>query len=773
MNKNLGRKFLSDLKLYSDFLGWKEEEGRYETYEEAIDDIINSTHKVKYEQYWDKLTPYIDFASNMAKQRRVLPAMRHLQFRGKDIFKHELRGYNCCVLYADKPEWIGNAFYLSLCGCGVGVNMMLPFTDRMPAISPRKKGTKTFTIPDSIEGWVDAAHIIFSSYIDDAYDVVPGYQEWQGYEIKFDFSLIRAKGSKVGRKFLAPGPNSLRKSLDKIEALLNNAVGKGYTSVKFTTILQYDCFMHLMDAVLSGGVRRSAASIMFSREDLDLLNCKSGNWRQTNKQRERSNNSVGLIKGTFTQEEFKSILALNKGGNDVGFVLMNNIFEIYNPCFEIGFTPLYIGVQKDSYTYPKIIDKIQNNDITVLDTPFVRTCVQCCNLTEGNMALCKNKTDFLDMCKAQAIFGTLQAGYTNFKHLKGCLRETIEVTQEESLLGVSMAGIMNQPWILEHPEVLREGVELIKKTNEEIASIININPAARLTCIKPGGDGPTVLMCEPSTMGAHSKRGFRIMQLNKDTETAKYLQEHMNFLLEESDHSENHTDYVVFTPYENDDTTKYKSEIRGKKHLEIIKYLMDNWVKPGRVEERCIIPTTCHNVSNTIIVDEPDYNDITDYIYHNQDSFAAVAFMDKFGDKDHNQSPFTSVLTSQEILEKYGEASLFASGLVVDALHAFEDNLWDACHAATDPEFKLTGDRVTVLIKKDIIRRFKKFAKNYFKNDMQSMIYCLKDVHLYHKWMTINRQMKPIDFTEILTKPSYIEIDTIGAKACAGNVCSL
>lgn len=394
-------------------------------------------------------------------------------------------------------------------------------------------------------------------------------------------------------------------------------------------------------------------------------------------------------------------------------------------------------------------------------------------MTEGNGALIKTKQDFLDMCKAQSIIGTLQAGYTIFRFIKGCLSETIAITEKESLLGVSIAGIMNCPWILDNPDMLQEGARLVLEVNKEIASIIGINPCARGTCIKPGGDGPTILGCEPSTMGAHSKRGFRIMQLNKTTETAKYLEDNMPYIIEESDHSENHTDYVIFTPYENDDLTKYKSEIKGKHHLQLIKIIMDNWINYGKVEERCIIPTTSHNVSNTVIVDNEDYEEVVDYIFNNQDSFRCVAFISSSGDKDYNQSPFTSVLTGQEIIDKYGEASMFASGLVIDALHAFDNNLWSACKATINKDYKLTGDRVTVLIKKDIIRRFKQFAKNYFKNNMQEMIYCLKDVHLYHKWRTINRQFKEVNFTEILTKPTYLEIDSMGAKACSGLSCSI
>lgn len=775
MAKNSGKKFIGDLKLYSDFLGWREDLGRYETWEEAIDDIFKSTHEVKYKEHLEELKPFFDFAKKFYKEKKCLGAMRHLQFRGADIFKHEFRGYNCLVMYADKPEWLGNAFYLSLCGCGVGVNMMLPFINRLPNLKHRNQGIKTFIIQDSIEGWADAVHVLVTSYLDA--QCVEGFEEYQGYEIKFDYSLIRKKGTKVSRKFLAPGPKGLKNALEKIELLLDNHT-KQNESTDFTTIIAYDIFMHCMNAVLSGGIRRAAASVIFSPEDEEMLNCKSGNWSTDNKQRERSNNSVGLLKNHFTQEEFKIILSLNKNGNDVGFVILNNIFEIFNPCFEIGFTPLYFDTLLSWETTQILKQRVTQSDITVLDNG-VKTAIQCCNLTEGNGAMIKTKKDFLDMCYAEAVIGSVQAGYTKFKHIKGCLYETISICEEEALLGVSMAGFMNAPWLFDEPELLEEGAKLVLDINARIAKIIGTNPCARATCVKPGGDGPIVLNCEPSTMGAHSKRQFRVMQLNKDTETAKWLEENMPYVLEESTHSENHTDYVVFVPFEYEDGTLYKDEVKGVYHLKLVKILMDHWVKPGKVESRCIIPTTSHNVSNTIIVDENDYDEVTDFIYNNQDSFRAVAFISSFGDKDYNQCPNTSILTGEQIIEKYGEASLFASGLVVDALHAFNDNLWDACDASLhsdpkDTEYKkLIGDRVTVLIKKDIVRRFKKFSKNYFKNNLQEMIYCLKDVHLYHKWRTINRQFKEVDFTEILTKPTYIDIDTIGAKACNGLSCTL
>ena len=111
--------------------------------------------------------------------------------------------------------------------------------------------------------------------------------------------------------------------------------------------------------------------------------------------------------------------------------------------------------------------------------------------------------------------------------------------------------------------------------------------------------------------------------------------------------------------------------------------------------------------------------------------------------------------------------------MIVDSLHAFDNDLWDACEAVVNINFPLTGDRYKVLLKKDIVRRLKKFAKNYFKNDLEKAITCLKDVHLYHKWVNINRNFKKIDFMNVDLAPSFTNVGEMGAVACAGGSCEI
>lgn len=129
---------------------------------------------------------------------------------------------------------------------------------------------------------------------------------------------------------------------------------------------------------------------------------------------------------------------------------------IAHNCLEIGFIP-----------------KNPNNG---------NSCVSFCNLNEIIGSKCDTEEKFYQACKAAAIIGTFQASYTNFPFLG---KDTEELVSYESLLGVSITGFMNNPKILLNPEILEKGVKVIKETNDIVAKLIGINPAARLTCTKP------------------------------------------------------------------------------------------------------------------------------------------------------------------------------------------------------------------------------------------------------------------------------------------------
>ena len=747
-----GKKFLSDLKLHSDYFKWKEDEKRYETWEDACENIIDG-HRKKYVDYAEAIEPYLQSAIESMKDQAVLASQRNLQYRYEQIMKHNTRMFNCTSGHIVRNRVFQEIFYLALSGCGFGGGLLIPFVNNLSKIQKRTLGTKTFYIEDSIEGWANALGVLLSSYfVDDQ-----PFPEYAGYEVKLDYSLIREKGAFISGGFKAPGPDGLKQSLEKIETLIEKWLTN--EGDKIRPILAFDIICHSADAVLSGGVRRSALNMIVDPNDDEMIHAKTGNWRIENPQRGRSNNSVILLRSEVKKEQFNYLVQLNDGANDIGFVFANSWFDMFNPCFEIMKIPVLDTVDFGKIKYNKVEQYVKDNKS--------KFGIQGCNLTEINAEKATTKEKFLKACKDASFLGTLQAGYTNFPYLGETSKAIFE---REALLGVSITGWMNNPKLF-NAELLEEGAQAVKDANKELAAVIGINQAARTTCVKPSGNASVVLGTASGIHPEHSEKYFRIMQLNKESNTAKWLEENMGFLLEESVWSSTKSDYVVFVPVENPKVGLFKKDMKGIKHLELIKLVQKHWVNAGTNPELCAYMPVNHNTSCTVIIDDKDA--IVDYIWEQRDLFTAVSFMSDYGDKDFNQAPFTSVLNLNEVIEIYGKGSLLASGLIIDGLHYFNQNLWLACDTLLDRSILLTGTREQVLLKEYWLSRAKKFAKNYFKGDMKKMVYCLKDVHLFYKWETITRQFKEVNFGEILNKPEYKSISDYAAQACSGAQCDV
>jgi len=742
MTRNKGKHFISDLKLYSDYLKWDEKLGRPELWSEAVKKVLN-THRMKYGKKVNKLLEEIE---PYYLNKDMLASQRNLQFREDLILRNNAKLYNCCTTYANSPDVFHKGFWVLLSGTGLGVSLKKKFTSQLPPIHRRRKGTKTYVVDDSIEGWADGMRVLSSSYSKHN-SLLP---EYFGYEIKFDYSKIRPKGSLITGGFKAPGHEGLQQAFERIERMYDQDIdNNGGDSCVLRNLVTYDTFMHLSDAVLSGGVRRSAMDVIIDEDDIEMIHAKTGDWRVSTPWRERSNNSVGLIRDKFSKDAFEYLVSLNDGISDIGFVFMSHEDEMFNPCFEIGFN---------------FYEQIKDLDYSAF---------QFCNLNEISASACVDKKGnfskekFYELCEAASKLGTLQAGYTDFPYLG---KETEDIVAGEALLGVSITGWMTQPELFD-AEILEEGARIVLETNKVVASHIGINPAARTTTVKPSGNASVILETASGIHPEHSPRYFRVMQLNKGMETAQWMTANRPEMLEEGVYSATNSDYAVFTPCENPEGTLYKDEMTGIKHLELIKLVQKHWVRPGGVPERAYNPKTEHNVSNTVIID--DKKEIVDYLFENQADFTAVSFMSNYGDKDWNQAPFTSVLNTQELVDRYGDGVMFMSGLIVDGLHYFNEDLWTATEHILNKDLPLDGTKSQVLLKKEWLRRAKQFSRRYLKGDLKETVYCMKDVHLWHKWNVITKKFKPVDFTSILTKPSYIDVNTIGAVACAGGSCEI
>lgn len=732
-----GKQLLSDFKFYSgSYSMYNEEKERYETWEEAISGRVMKMHRQKYYKELEK-NPKLEELFNYAEQayldKLVLGSQRALQFGGKDILKHHSKMYNCLTSYADRLEFFNECMYWLLSGCGVGFRVLQSDIDKLPQFKMRTNGTETYEIDDSIEGWADAIAVLLSSYVSKEEAMFPRYSNCK---VRFDYSKIRPKGTLIAGRFKAPGPDGLRNAIDKIERLLDERIQNG----GLRTIDAYDMVMHMSDAVLSGGVRRSATICLFGPEDNLMINAKTGNWFVDNPQRARSNNSVMLLKKTTTESQFKAIVDSVKAWGEPGFVWVDSYDIIYNPCVEIGMYPQYNGTSG----------------------------WQGCNLTEINGSMCHTREDFFRACRASAILGTLQAGYTDFKYVSPV---TKQIFDREALLGCSITGFANSPELLFNEEVQRLGATLIKDVNKKVARLLGINQAARTTCVKPSGNASVLLQTASGIHGDHSERYFRNVQVNKTEDIAIELKKLNPDMFEDSIWSANNTDWVVSFPVETKEGSLYKKNLLGVNQLELVKKTQKNWVEYGTNPELCVIPEVRHNVSNTINVD--NWDEVATYIYLNRQYFAGISLLSASGDKDYTQAPFTAVYTPKQILKEYGHSAVFASGLIVDGLHAFNNDLWSACNTALGIGEDISVERTENLLKRDWVRRIKNFAKKYLDNDLKRTTYLLKDVHNYHKWVKLTNNIVELDWANLDVKPQYTDIDTMGSVACSGDQCEI
>jgi ribonucleoside-diphosphate reductase alpha chain len=374
---------------------------------------------------------------------------------------------------------------------------------------------------------------------------------------------------------------------------------------------------------------------------------------------------------------------------------------------------------------------------------------------------------FYKACEAASILGTLQAGYTDFKFLPDT---TKAIFDREALLGVSITGWMNNPEILFDEKVLEKGAKIVKDTNKRVANLLGINAAARTTCVKPSGNASVLLGTASGIHAEHSERYIRNIQLNKDSEVAQVIAKTNPEMVENSVWSASGTDWVVSFPITPKQGSILKDKLIGTDHLDLVAKAQKHWVNTGKNKELCADPTVSHNVSNTILVE--DWDDVAEYVYSNRNNFAGISFLSTSGDKDFNQAPNTEVIDAEKMVEKYGVASVLASGLVVDGLNAFGD-LWMACSTAQGFGEDISAENSKNTLKKDWVRRFTAFADKYLEGDLKRTEYCLKDAHLIHRWEKIKRSYTQIDWISELSEKKYTDVDTLGAAACAGGACEI
>ena len=642
MDKNLN--ILGDLVHHMKYAKYDESKGRRETYEETV----NRNMQMHIGEY-PELKTEIEETYEFVRDKKVIPSMRSMQFAGVAIDVNPSRIFNCSYLPVTSIDAFNETMFLLLSGCGVGYSVQRHHVEQLPEIR-KPIASRRYLIQDSIEGWADAVKVLMKSYFADR--SLP----------LFDYRAIRDKGAQLvisGGK--APGPDPLRKCLNTIQTMLE----RKQNGDKLSTIEAHEIQFIIADAVLAGGIRRSALISLFSIGDDDMMKCKSiqdaeidevidrvngsihvrVNVNDTQKtvwipeddynklekeqklqwfylypERARSNNSIVMARSLITEDVFKQRWEViqSSGSGEPGLYFTNNVELGTNPCCEISLN-----------------------------------AHQFCNLTSINVSNLIDQEDLNERAKAAAFLGTLQASYTDFHYLRAVWKK---ITEKEALLGVSLTGIASIN-VLDYD--FTEAANVVVDENERVAELLGINPAKRVTCIKPEGTGSLVLGTSSGIHAWHNHFYKRRIRVGKNEAIYEYLKKELPELVEDEVFGNG---AVITVPVRAPEEAIIRSE-DVIAFLERVKYFTEVWVKPGHKGGM-----NTHNVSATVSIKPNEWDKVSDWLWANHDSFNGLSFL-PYDNGTYVQAPFEDIT-----IEEFDKFSQYVKTIDLEDVLEINDN---------------------------------------------------------------------------------------------------
>jgi len=560
-----GKQLLSEIAFLRTYSAVKSD-GTKETWDEVCD-----RYETMLLDKYSHMQAYILGAMAHVRAKRVLPSMRALQFAGQPIIRENARLYNCSFVNVTSFKDFADAMYLSACGTGVGYSVQRRHIENLPVILSHKD-LPTIEVVDAREGWADSM-----------------LQLLQNPEATFDYSRIRPAGSKLSTGGTASGPEPLRKCHELTRSVLLGAVGRKLTSLEVHKVMTY-----IADAIVAGGVRRSAMICLFDRDDQEMLNAKSGEWWVKNPSFARANNSAVLPRGKTTFDEFNAILeaCYDSKSGEPGIFWTNDLDWGTNPCAEIALRSR-----------------------------------QFCNLTEINVAAAEDRFMLRSMVWAATVLGTMQAGFTDFSYIHPDWKKNAE---EDALLGVGMTGQAERPDLMTH-EILSYLAEFSKTLNAGIADMIGINPAKRIGTVKPSGTTSTVLGTTSGVHAAHANYYMRRIRIGKDDPLAIALP---NLLPAEC---------IEHSPWEpNNVIVKLPVSMQGvTRHDETAVQLAEraltvrnSWISGSHRDGQ-----NHHNVSLTINYKESEREMLKMWMWYKREYYGGISLL-PFSDATYDYAPF-------------------------------------------------------------------------------------------------------------------------------------
>ena len=587
----------------SRYARWKEDEQRRETWTETVSRYFDYMQGLHSKTLTDSLRKKLE---QKILGLEVMPSMRALMTAGPALQNCNVTSYNCSYIPVDSPRAFDECMYILMCGTGVGFSVERSNVDKLPIVNEHfEDSTTVIKVADSRPGWAKALReLIAMLYV--------------GQIPTIDVSEVRPAGAKLntmGGRASGPEPflNLCKFTIDKFK----DAKGR-----RLYPIECHDIMCKIGQAVVVGGVRRSALISLSNLNDDQIRHCKSGEWWDIpeeniirNGQRGQANNSVAYRDkpniGTF-MKEWLSLYESNSGERGIfnRQAAKNKVKENgrrdadhefgCNPCSEIILRPY-----------------------------------QFCNLTE---VVCR-EGDTIESLKQKVevatILGTLQSTLTNFKYLRKIWKQN---TEEERLLGVSLTGILDCPLLTPRNITLKDTLEHLKsvavETNKKYAKMLGIPQSTAITCVKPSG---TVSQLVDSASGIHARHSeyyIRTVRAGNTDPLTQFMKD-AGIPSEPSVGIEHETTTVFSFPTKSPEGAITRTEMTAIEQLDYWLIFQRHWCE--------------HKPSVTISVKKDEWMEVGAWVYKNFDEVSGISFL-PFYDHVYKQAPYQDV-EREEYLE--------------------------------------------------------------------------------------------------------------------------
>jgi len=529
---------------------------------------------------------------NAILQMHVMPSMRCLMTSGPALERDNMAGFNCAYTVIDSPRAFDEALYIMMCGSGLGFSVERQYVDKLPIVPDNLRLREgSWAVPDSKFGWADGLRHLFSSIFHAG--AIP---DW-------DLSRLRKSGERLktfgGR---ASGPEPLDALFHFVVKTCLGAQGRRLTPMEC-----HDVMCMIAQAVIAGGVRRSAMISLSNLGDNELRLAKTGDWYAEEQQPYRAfaNNSVVYSKRpdmSSFMEEWHSLYRSKSGER--------GIFNREAARVQVG----KYGRREPNHQWGT------NPCSEIILRPH-----QVCNLSEVIIRNGDSLSQLKEKVRLATILGTYQSTLTSFRYLRKVWQDN---TEEERLLGVSLTGIMDHKVLNNTSDVARRWLRELRKvaneTNQEYAKKWGIEPSTAITCVKPSG---TVSQLVDSASGIHSRHSphyIRTVRADKRDPLTQFLQD-QGVPVEDALSDATGNTAVFSFPVEAPAGSLFRSDVGAIVHLELWKMYAEEWCE--------------HKPSITVSVKDTEWMAVGAWVWEHFDSVSGISFL-PYSDHMYAQAPY-------------------------------------------------------------------------------------------------------------------------------------